>query len=113
MIILSNKLKIFSIIIDEYSKEYLHSVLYPLIDLSPSTAQIEIICHYLNKGLGAYGFESYPSPYKTMVLIHDKTICHIVAFLNNKCYQPQFPTEQIDPIKTIAQVAKSNKVDIL
>jgi len=109
---MSNKLKLISQTIDQCSKEQLQSIFSSLADLPVSSTKAEKINHCLNPELGAYGFKSYTSPDKTMVLVNDETVCKVIDFLDKKGYQPYFTNEQIDRIKAIAKVADTNKVDI-
>lgn len=109
---MSNKLLIVSDILDHCSKEQLQSVFAPLAGLPPTTTKAEMISHCLNHELGAYGFQSYTSPDKSMVFINDEAMCHIVDFLKERGFTPQFTEQQIARIKTLHKVANDNKVSI-
>jgi hypothetical protein len=82
------------------------------LDLPVSSTKAEMISHCLNNELGAYGFHSYPSPDKTMVLIDDETMRKVVDFFNKKGYQPYITKEQIDRIKAIQRVSNDNNINI-
>jgi hypothetical protein len=110
--IMSNKLTIVSDILDHCSKEHLHSVFASLTDLPSTSTKAEMISYCLNHELGAYGFKSYPSPDKSMVLINDETMWKIVDFLNQKGFTPHFTEQQVERIKTIQKVASDNNVGI-
>jgi hypothetical protein len=71
-----------------------------------------MISHCLNKELGAYGFKSYTSPDRTMVLINDETMSKVVDFFHGTGYKPYFTKEQIERVKTIQKVSTDNKISI-
>jgi hypothetical protein len=98
----------------EECPEHLRNHLFaPIKDLPASSTKAEIISHCLNKELGVYGFHSYPSPDKTMVLINDNTMCEIVDFFHQNGYQPSFTKQQVQRVKTLHQVLKDNNIDLL
>lgn len=109
---MSNQLKILNEIVDQCSKEHLHSVFAPLVDLPKTSTKAEMISYCLNKELGAYGIKTYPSPDKTMILIDDETMSKVLDFFNGKSYKPYFTEEQIHRLRTIQKVSNDNKVNI-
>jgi hypothetical protein len=100
-------------IIEECPEQLLNHLFAPIKDLSASSTKAEIISYCLNKELGAYGFQSYASPDKTMVLINDDTMCQIVDFFNQNGYQPYFTKQQVQRVKTLHKVLKENNIDLL
>jgi hypothetical protein len=109
---MTNKLKIVTDILDQCSKEHLQSVFSPIVELPNTSTKAEMISHCLNKELGAYGFKTYTSPDKTMVLVNDETMSKVVDFLSGNGFTPYLTEEQIDRIKTIHKVSNSNNISI-
>lgn len=94
--------------------EHLRNHLFaPIKDLPASSTKAEIISYCLNQELGAYGFQSYVSADKTMVLINDDTMCKIVDFFNQNGYQPSITKQQVERVKTLQKVLTDNKIDLL
>ena len=52
------------------------------------SSKVELVCQCLNKELGAYGFHSDPSAYKTAVLVNDETMCKVIEFFNQTGAEP-------------------------
>jgi len=96
--------------LDQCSKEYLNSSAIP--ELAHTSTKAEMISHCLNQELGAYGFQSYVSPDKSMVLIDDQTMSRVVQFLDTKGIAPVLTQEQLDRVKTIQKVSTNNKISI-
>jgi hypothetical protein len=108
----SNKLQILNEILEECSKEHLDSVFSPIVELPSTSTKAEMISHCINKELANYGFKTYTSPDKTMVLVNDEAMCKVADFLNQKGFTPFFTKEQIERLKTIQRVSYDNKVNI-
>ncbi|MGL4759093.1 MAG: hypothetical protein ACRCXZ_07165 [Patescibacteria group bacterium] len=109
---MSKQLTILTNIVEECSKEHFQSVFSPLLDLPTTSSKAEMISHCLNKELGAYGFKSYASPDKTMVLVNDETMSHIADFLHGRGFIPIVTKEQVDRVKTIHKVSNDNNITI-
>lgn len=109
---ISNKLQILNEVLDECSKEHLHSLFSPIVELPNTSTKAEMISHCINKELGAYGFQTYTSPDKTMVFVDDEAMCKVADFLNQKGFRPVFTTEQVERLKTLQRVSDDNKVNI-
>lgn len=75
-----NKLEVISNIRDKCSKSQFENIFTPLSDLPSSSTKTEMISHCLNIELGAYGFKSYISPDRIMVLLNDEGICKVIDF---------------------------------
>ncbi|MGL4758949.1 MAG: hypothetical protein ACRCXZ_06420 [Patescibacteria group bacterium] len=110
--VMSKQLALLTNIVEECSKEHLQSVFSPILNLPDTSTKAEMISHCLNTELGAYGFKSYPSPDKTMVLVNDETMCHIADFFHGKGFIPVLTKEQVDRVKTIHKVSNDNNITI-
>jgi hypothetical protein len=109
---MTTKLTIVQDTIEQCSKEQLQSVFAPIADLPNTSTKAEMISHCLNKELGAYGFKSYTSPDRSMVLINDETMSKVVDFFHGTGYKPYFTKEHIERIQAIQKVSTDNKISI-
>lgn len=109
---MSNKLTIVADLIDICSKEQLESIFAPLSDLPATSTKAEMLSHCVNKELGAYGFQTYTSPDKTMVLVNDEGVSKILKFLKGEGFRPYLTQEQIDRLKVLHKVSNDNKISI-
>lgn len=108
----NNKLTLLSKAIDNCSREQL-DLLFSLIgELGPSATKVEMISHCLNTELSTYGFQTFIAPDKITVMINDESMSQILSFFKKSTYQPHITNEQIERVKTIAKVAKDNKVSL-
>lgn len=110
---MANELAVINRVLKESSKEHLDGLFSQLADSPITGTKAEIISSCLNSELGAYGFQTYTSPDRTMVLINDETMCHLMDFFKGTSdFQPHFTKEKITRIKAIQTVANANKISI-
>lgn len=109
---MGKELETISNIIDQCSKDELTSIFSPIANLSGTSTKAGMISHCLNTGLEAYGFTSYTSPDKSMVLINDESMSQVISFFSEQGYQPYFTKDQIDRIRTIQKVTNDNTINI-
>jgi hypothetical protein len=108
-----NKLITITNIIDQCSKEQLESIFASLVDLPHGSTPAEMLSYCINKELAPYGFQTYTSPDKTMVLVNDEGMSKILNFLNGKeGFTPHFTEEQVDRLQSLQKVATKNDVNI-
>lgn len=81
--------------------------------MPPGSTKAEQIVTCLNQELAAYGFKSYVSPDRSIVLLDDETMAKVFTFFKKDVTQPYLTNEHVSRVKSICQVAKNNQVDVL
>lgn len=113
MIDINNKVEVIDSALEICSNAQLESVFAPILDLPDSSTKAEMISHCLNTELGAYGFKTYTSPDRTMVLINDDGMTKVIDFFKNTGYQPVLTEQHTERVNTLIDFANKNKVDLL
>lgn len=100
-------------IIEKFSSDDLKDLFGPMLNLPANSTKAEIISSCLNNELAAYGFNSYPSPDRSIILVDNDTVSRILTFFKKETATPYITDKQVERVKALQQMAKNNNVAIV